>query len=220
MITKNTLIFFLLFPFLLKGQEENKWQFGHQFRPGLNGVISYHPDYTSQPNFSFSGYLSAWRSLSPKISFNTGIGVGWNRYNLTQSNFIFDWDVDPAQGIISSSVLHENYSKRSIEIPLLFEFKLAKKFYAIAGLQLSLRQVIGIGRTITSSSGTSENLILKDANPAYKTSLLVGFGYTLINTAKISIRAAPLFKWNLTGPLFKCRNLYELILQLGCFVSL
>ena len=220
MITKNTLIFFLLFPFLLKGQEEHKWQFGVQLRPGFNGVASYHPDYTSQPNFSFAGYLSALRSLSPKISFNTGIGVGWNRYNRTQSNFIFDWDIDPAQGIISSSVLHENYNTRSIEIPLLFEFKLAKKFYAIAGLQLSLRQVIGIDRTITSSSGNSENLIVKDANPAFTASLLVGFGYTLINTDKISIRAAPLFKWNLTDPLFNSGNLYEATLQLGSFVRL
>lgn len=220
MITKNILIFFLLFPFLLKGQEDNKWQFGLQLRPGINDVASYHPDYSSQSNFGFSVYLSALRSLSPKISFNAGIGVGWNRYNRTQSNFIFDWDIDPTQGIISSSVLNENYSTRSIEIPTLFEFKVAKKFCAIAGIQLNLRQVIGIDRTITSSSGHSENLIVKDANPTYTASLPVGFGYTFINTDKISIRATPLFKWNLTDPLFNSGNLFEATVQLGCFVRL
>ncbi len=219
-MSKNLLIFFFLFPFVLIGQDLEKWQLGVQLRPIMSGVTSYQSDYSSQPNFCFSGYAGALYTINSNITFNTGLGFGWNKYSRTQSNLIFEWDIDPEAGVISSSVLDENFTTRSIEIPAIFNFKLFNNLYAVGGVQANLRQVIGIDRTIRSSAGKYEELILKDANPAFTASVVIGLGYQFELTEKINIHAEPLFRWNLTDPIMTAGNLYESALQIGCFVRL
>jgi len=209
-----------ILPFLVKAQDQKKWQLGLQLRPSIGGVTSYESDYASQPNFCFSGYAGASYTINAKVKFNTGLGFGWNKYSRTQSNLIFSWDIDPQEGVISTSILDENFTTRSMEIPAIFNLTLFKNLYALGGLQVNLRQVIGIDRTIHSSSGKHELLILKDANPAFTASVVIGIGYAIALTEKITLRAEPMFRWNITDPLMRSGNLYESALQIGCFVRL
>jgi len=191
MITKNILIFCLLFPFLLKGQEDNKWGFGLQLAD-LNGVASYHPHYTSLPNFCFSGYAVALYAINSKIKFNTRLGFCLNDFNRKQTNLVFDRNIDPQDGSISTSKLNENHTAGSIEIPSLFNYSLFNKRYTIRGFQANLRRTIGIDTTIQSASGKHEKAIIKDVNPALNASVLIGIGYAFETTENANIRASAL----------------------------
>lgn len=222
-MVKHLIFLFSFLPVLLIGQTEKSeklWQLGISVRPSLNGVFDHQSDNSSTFKVGFSSYFTTLYEVGPILSISAGLGFGSHLFSRVNSNYVFNWDINPQVGIISTSVYEEEYKTASIELPVLFHFRLKNQLYASAGIQADYRQVKQNDRKVTSSTGQIEQWKGTPIDPKITASLLIGLGYNFSLNEKTNLRIEPLFKWNVSDQMIYISNLYGFALQIGCFIRL
>lgn len=169
--------------FCFTQSESYKFNFGVFLIPEINGLLSSHAFGSDKVNekVGVSGGFSIGRKINERWSLNSGIGFGVKRYNLQQSNLIFNSDINPQNGITTSSSIESNLLYFDVFVPIIVRYHIPSNVLFSTGFNFNYFFADHSKQTIFLGNGNIEGNNLESEQNA-KISYELGIGYNFQKT--------------------------------------
>jgi len=222
---KYIFYFLTLSPLALISQNEgqqSKWELGFVFSPEL----SYQSKSSDQElaysnNLGYSGTINLRYALTEQISFRFGLGMAQRRFERTQKNLVFASDIDPINGVTSTSdiVISGSYLNFHAPIDLLYSPNGDNLFFA-CGAEVAYQepQTLLQSRIVLSNGNKEESASRKSG--VINLGLRIGMGYRFPISERIYISSEGYLKYYFKEFLIEKSPPYNLGLRFGVNLSL
>lgn len=200
------LIAIIIFPmFCFSQNESNKYTIGVFLCPEINtflsnpsvGIVKVEEKVGGAFGFAFD------RKLNDKWSLVSGLGLGIKRGDYIENGIIFNTDINPQIGVVSSSKIESNVSFFAVHAPFLVQYNFRSRFFLSSGIAINYFFANRSKRTIFYGNGdVQENNIKSEKNLNFSCQFGIGYTFKKINLSieflnKYYLNKYPLYNANL-----------------------